>query len=72
MAEVISFPRRWLPLYRYEPGFSVQVLQHDGRWLVVSRKHSWDFPSRSSAQTFAREIADGFGVSVLVQLRGAA
>jgi hypothetical protein len=72
MADVITFPWRWVPLYRTEPGFTVRVMPNDGLWLVVSRKHSWDFSSRSSAQAFAREIADSFGVSMVVHMRGAA
>lgn len=72
MSEVIIFPRRWQMRFRREPGFTVRVISHDGLWLVVARQHSWDFASRSSAQAFAREIADGFGVSTVVQMRGAA
>lgn len=72
MGDVIRFPRSWRLSYRPAPSFAVSVLHHDGRWHVVSRKHSWDFASRSLAQAFAREIADGFGVATLVHLRGAA
>lgn len=72
MAEVIQFPRRWRLTCRPEPGFTVRVMPCAGLWLVVARQHSWDFVSRSSAQAFAREIADGFGVSTVVQMRGVA
>lgn len=72
MSSVVIFPRNGSPRYRSEPGFAVKVLQHDGLWLAVSRKHSWAFVTRSEAQAFARDIADGFGVSTVVQLRGAA
>jgi hypothetical protein len=72
MADVIRFSRRGLPRYRSEPGFVVTVLEHDGLWYVVARHHSWCFRARSAAQAFAREVADGFGVPTVVQLRGAA
>jgi hypothetical protein len=54
-------------------GFSVKVIPSaDGEWLVVSRQHSWDFRSRKAAQAFAHEIAEGFGVGVIVRIGGAA
>ncbi len=71
-AETIKFPWRMRPSGQPQPGFMVRVLQHDGRWLVVSRKHSWDFRTRRAAQAFARDVADGFGVGLLVQIGGAA
>lgn len=72
MGDVIRFPCRWRPIYWPEPGFTVRVMQYDGEWLVVARQHSWSFWSRRAAQAFARDITDGFGVSTVVQMRGAA
>lgn len=72
MADVIPFPDKKRRHGLLEPGFSVRVVSHEGLWLVVARKHSWIFCTRREAQAFARDLADGFGVSVVIQMRGAA
>ena len=72
MAELVKFPRRCRIQGRSEPSFVVSVTPHDGLWLVVARKHSWLHLTRSEAQALAREVAEGFGVSCVVYLRGAA
>ena len=73
MAEIIAFPlRRKLFRPAPQPGFVVRIMPSDCGWLVVSRNHSWAFGARSEAVVFAREIADGFGVSTVVQMRGSA
>jgi hypothetical protein len=72
MGDVVSFPRRWPRHRSVAPGFAVFVARHDNEWLAVCRQHSWSFATRSEAQRFARDVADGFGVPVAVQLWGAA
>ena len=73
MGKVIAFRRLQALLKPPIPaGFSVQVLKTADGWLVVSRQHSWLFITRREAQAEARVIADGFGVSVVTRIGGAA
>jgi hypothetical protein len=73
MGEVVAFRRLPALLKPAIPhGFSVHVLKTADGWLVVSRQHSWLFLTRREAQAEARAIADGFGVSVITRIGGAA
>lgn len=73
MGKVIAFRRVSALLKPPIPhGFSVNVMKTADGWLVVSRQHSWLFITRREAQAEARAIADGFGVSVITWIWGAA
>ena len=73
MGNVIQFPYRPVALSLQAPrSFLVSVLSHDRGWLVVCRNHSWFHVTRAAAFTEARSVADGFGVGLLIDMRGAA